>query len=229
MDDIRIGIAGAGRMGQAVSQAVDAANGVCVSKIWSRGESLAELVADSNVLVDFSLPEATADVLASVQNARIPLVTGVSGLDAAQIAAMEQASTVIPIVFDRNMSQGVTVLADLVQRAAKSLGAEFEVEIREVHHVHKLDSPSGTALKLGESIDAVRGAGGTPVRYEVERRGEVPGDHSVVFSSPTETLTFEHSVTTRQVFAEGALRAARWVVQQPPGLYQMRHVLFGDP
>jgi len=215
-------------MGQAVRQVVDAAAGVCVAGMWTRGESLVDLVADSDVLIDFSLPEASAEVLASVQRARTPLVSGVSGLDAKQMAALEQAATVVPVVFDRNMSQGVTVLADLVQRAARSLGAEFGVEIHEVHHVHKIDSPSGTALKLGESIEAERAADGSPIRYTVERRGEVPGDHAVVFSSPAETLTFKHSVTTRQVFAEGALRAARWVRQQPPGLYQMRDVLIGD-
>jgi len=110
------------------------------------------------------------------------------------------------------------------------LGAEFAVEVHETHHVHKVDSPPGTALQLGESIVAARprDIGADAVRFEVERRGEVPGDHTVIFSSPTETLTLGHSVTTRQVFADGAIRAARWVVGRPPGLYRMRDVLFND-
>ena len=108
-----------------------------------------------------------------------------------------------------------------------SLGAEFAAEIHETHHIHKIDSPSGTALKLGETIAAARAQefNEDTVRFEVERRGEVPGDHVVILASPTETLTLKHSVTTRAVFAAGALRAARWVVDQPPGLYGMRDVL----
>jgi 4-hydroxy-tetrahydrodipicolinate reductase len=215
-------------MGQTIRQVVDAADGVTVSGIWTRGESLDELVADSDVLIDFSLPEANAEVLAAVQKHRRPLVCGVSGLDGKQMASLERAAGVVPIVFDRNMSQGVSVLADLVQRAAKSLGPEFAAEIHEVHHVHKIDSPSGTALKLGEAIEAARAPDAAAVRYEAERRGEVPGDHTVILSSPTETLSLKHSVTTREVFAEGAVRAARWVLRQAPGRYRMRDVLFDD-
>ena len=209
-------------MGQTIRQVVDAADGVTVSGIWTRGESLDELVADSDVLIDFSLPEANAEVLSAVQKQRRPLVCGFSGLDGKQMASLERAAGVVPIVFDRNMSQGVSVLADLVQRAAKSLGPEFAAAIHEVHHVHKIDSPSGTALKLGEAIEAARAPDAAAVRYEAERRGEVPGDHTVILSSPTETLSLKHSVTTREVFAEGAVRAARWVLRQAPGRYRMR-------
>ncbi|MCP5089709.1 MAG: 4-hydroxy-tetrahydrodipicolinate reductase, partial [Gammaproteobacteria bacterium] len=120
------------------------------------------------------------------------------------------------------------VLQRSVREAAASLGLDFEVEISEVHHVHKKDAPSGTALKLGEAIAAARGESGTGnVRFEAERRGEIPGDHEVVMRSATECLSFAHSVTTRQVFADGALRAARWAVGQPPGRYRMSDVLFG--
>ena len=111
------------------------------------------------------------------------------------------------------------------RRAARSLGDEFTVEIHETHHVHKKDAPSGTALKLGEAI-ASASPGRGDIRYESERRGEVPGDHDVIFASATEKLILAHSVTTRQVFAEGALRAARWVVGQPSGFYGMHDVLF---
>jgi 4-hydroxy-tetrahydrodipicolinate reductase len=227
-DDIRIGVAGAGRMGQAVQRVIAAADGVCVASVWRRGEALDAIVADADVLIDFSLPAATAEVLAAVVRHRRPLVCGVSGLDAAQMESLRQAAGEIPIVFDRNMSQGISVLTDLVSRAAGSLGPEFGVVIHEVHHVHKKDAPSGTALQLGESIDAARAAfaSADAIRYDVERRGEVPGEHTVILSSPTETLTLQHSVTDRAVFAEGALRAARWVILQKPGLYRMRDVLF---
>ena len=227
---IRIGVAGAGRMGQAMQQAIDAAEDACLSRMWARGEAIDAVVAESDVLVDFSLPEANAEILAAVAKHATPLVCGVSGLDAEQMAAMQQAAKAVAIVFDRNMSQGITILEDIVRRAAATLGPEFAAEIHEIHHVHKLDSPSGTALKLGESIAAARAAddANDAVRYEVERRGENPGEHTVVFSSATETLTLRHSVSNRVVFAEGALRAARWVAKQPPGLYQMHDVLFVD-
>ena len=217
-------------MGSAIRQAVDLADDLLVSGVWTRASSLDDILATSDVLIDFSLPEANAEVLAAVSRQQKPLVCGVSGLDSEQLAAMKAVAAAVPVVFDRNMSQGVTVLDDIVQRVASSLGSEFAVEIQETHHIHKLDSPSGTALKLAESVAAGKGVDleDADIQIEVERRGEVPGDHSVILTSPTETLTFKHSVTTRQVFAEGALRAARWVVEQNPGWYQMRDVLFSD-
>lgn len=216
-------------MGKAIQQSIDLSDDLQVSGVWTRASSLDEILAASDVLIDFSLPAANAEVLEGVRKHQTPLVCGVSGLDSDQISAMQAVAATVPVVFDRNMSQGVTVLDSIVQRAASSLGPEFSVEIHETHHIHKLDSPSGTALKLAESVAAGKGvaAADAEIQFEVERRGEIAGDHSVIFSSPTETLTFKHSVTTRQVFADGALRAARWVVAQKPGWYQMRDVLFG--
>lgn len=223
---IRIGIAGAGRMGQAIKQSLQQADDLQLSNIWERGTSLDDVLTDSDVLVDFSLPEANTEILAAVVKHRKPLVCGVSGLDAKQVLAMQAAANTIPIVFDRNMSQGITVLNDVVRRVSGALGPEFAVEIHETHHVHKVDSPSGTALKLAESVAAARGEDPSAIKFEVTREGEVPGDHSIVLSSATETLSFKHSVTTRQVFADGAVRAARWVAAQQPGWYDMSHVLF---
>jgi len=218
-------------MGQAVKQAIENTGGVQLAGIWSRGESLQKIVAGADVLIDFSLPAATAEVLAVADKQRLPLVCGVSGLDSEQMRALQETAQQIPLVFDRNMSQGISVLSELAGRAARSLGAEFCAAIHEVHHVHKIDAPSGTALQLGERIVTARATGeaGDAVRYTYERRGEVPGDHTITFSSPSETLTLGHSVSNRSVFAAGALRAARWVILQPPGLYRMRDVLFaGD-
>ena len=141
---------------------------------------------------------------------------------------MQSLANDLPVLFDRNMSQGIAVLHDAVTRIAAALGDEYTVEIHETHHVHKLDSPSGTALKLAEAVAAGRGQdpAAADIKFEVERRGEVPGDHSVVLSSATERLSLNHSVTTREVFVAGALRAARWLVGQEPGFYDMRNVLF---
>lgn len=242
---IRIGIAGAGRMGLAIIKAVDHHDDLEIGSVWVRdpdtaGElstpsgalissNLEHFVEQADVIIDFSLPAATHRVVRAVRQLRKPMVCGVSGLDDAQMAALDEAADSIPLVYDRNMSQGIAVLQDLVQRAARSLGDEFAIEIHETHHIHKKDAPSGTALKLGEAVLRAKDvANDDAIRYESERRGEVPGDHDVIFSSPTERLSLRHSVTTRQVFAEGALRAARWVISQSPGLYGMHNVLFDD-
>ncbi len=216
-------------MGQAIAAALQQQQDMELAGTWGRGDDLESLVADADVVIDFSLPGGTMQVLDAVQQHQTPLVCGVSGLDDAQMARIDDAARSVPLVYDRNMSLGVAVLTRSVHEAAKTLGLDFEVAISEVHHVHKKDAPSGTALKLGESVAAARGEEGTgSVTFASERRGEVPGDHEVVMSSPTERLTFAHSVTTREVFADGALRAARWAIGQSAGRYSMSDVLFGE-
>ncbi len=213
-------------MGQAIAASIEQQADLELAGIWTRDGDLDAVVAAADVVIDFSLPEGTAAVLDAVVRHNKPLVCGVSGLDDAQMELLDRASAQIPVVYDRNMSLGIAVLEHSVREAAASLGLDFEIEISETHHIHKKDAPSGTALKLGEAVAEARGKDGT-VRFEVERRGEVPGDHEVVMRSPTERLTFAHSVTTRQVFADGALRAARWASGRAAGLYGMRDVLFG--
>lgn len=217
-------------MGQAIAKAVTSADDLELAGLWHRNESLDAIAGNSDVLVDFSLPAAQADVLAALQRFPQPLVCGVSGLDTAQVDMLQELAERTAVVYDRNMSQGIAVLNDVVQRVARSLGPEFGITIHETHHVHKLDSPSGTALKLAEAVASGQGVepSAADIAFDVERRGEVPGDHSVAWSSPTESLTLAHSVTTRDVFAAGALRAARWAVSQPPGWYSMHDVLFGS-
>ena len=214
-------------MGKAIAAGLDGQEDMELAGLWGRGDDLDALVSAADVVIDFSLPDGTAEVLEAVLRQQKPLVCGVSGLDDAQVARLDEVAGRVPLVYDRNMSLGIAVLERSVREAAASLGADFEVEISEVHHVHKKDAPSGTALKLGEAIAQARGEQGTgSVSFASERRGEVPGDHEVVMRSATETLTFAHSVTSRQVFADGAIRAGRWVVRQKPGRYTMRDVLF---
>ena len=213
-------------MGQAIVACIDDQPDLALSGVWTRGGDLDTVVASCDVMIDFSLPEATTGILEAILRHKRPLVCGVSGLSPTQLAALDQAATRVPIVYDRNMSLGVAVLERAVRQAAAALGPDFVCEIAETHHIHKKDAPSGTALKLGEAIAEARGESGTgSVHFEVERRGEVPGDHEVVMRSASERLTFAHSVTNRRVFAEGAVRAARWVVQQAPGHYRMGDVL----
>lgn len=240
----KIAVAGAGRMGQAIVRLSGNAADLAVTGVWARdpskidfdtasdiivSDNLDELLAVADVLIDFSLPDATLDVLEAAVRQNTALVSGVSGLDAAQMAAMDKAAASIPVLHDRNMSQGIAVLDSVIRQVAKSIGPQFDVEIHETHHIHKKDAPSGTALLLGEAIQSARGADSpADIHYESERLGEVPGDHSVIFTSKNERLEFSHSVTTRDVFAEGALVAARWLAGQKSGRYSMQDVLFAD-
>lgn len=217
-------------MGKAIAQSIEQHSELGLVGIWTRGGDIDALVAAADVIVDFSMPDGTEAVVDAALKYKKPLVCGVSGLSDKQMAKLAGAGTEIPVVFDRNMSMGIAVLARTVRDAAASLGADFSVAISETHHIHKKDAPSGTALQLGEVIAASRGESGTgKIRFESERRGEVPGDHEVVMSTASERLSFAHSVTTRQVFVDGALRAVQWLVEQPPGLYDMQSVLFTKP
>lgn len=228
-------------MGQAIAASLAAHEDLRLAGVWVRdphnisGLDLPEsaaisgdverIAAAADVIIDFSLPEATGDVLAAVTSQGKPLVCGVSGLTRTQLQKLDAAAESVAVVYDRNMSLGIAVLESLVRQAATALGDDYAVEIHETHHVHKLDAPSGTALKLGEAVAAARGTDPQAIQYEVERRGEVPGEHTVFLSTPHERLSLGHSVTSRQVFADGAIRAARWVVEQPPGRYTMQDVL----
>jgi 4-hydroxy-tetrahydrodipicolinate reductase len=228
-------------MGQALMASIAAREDLRLASIWVRegqratgldiasevvvSDDLDQVTRAADVVIDFSLPGATNHVLAAAAALGKPLICGVSGLSDEQLDQMNMTAQTVAVVYDRNMSLGVAVLEDLVRRASGVLGREFDVEVRETHHIHKIDAPSGTALKLGAAIAAARGTDPGEICYAVERRGEVPGEHTVILSSATEQLTLAHSVTTRQVFADGALRAARWVIDKPPGRYSMRDVL----
>ncbi len=214
-------------MGEVIAALIDADDSLAHAGTWRRGDDLGELANAADVLVDFSLPEATDDVIRAVVETGTPLVCGVSGLAERQLHALDEAARSLPIVYDRNMSQGVAVLTAAVRQVAAALGPEFAVRIEETHHVHKKDAPSGTALMLGEALADARGVELGSIDIASERRGEVPGDHAVVFTTPSERLCLSHSVTTRDVFAAGALKAARWVVGRRPGRYAMHDVLFG--
>lgn len=226
---LAIAVAGAGRMGQSIATLVEQQSDLELTGIWSRGGDLDSLVADADVVVDFSLPEGTMQVIDAVVKAGKPLVCGVSGLDETQAKALSEAARSIPLLYDRNMSQGIAALAAVMTRVAASLGPEFAASVEETHHVHKKDAPSGTAIMLSEALAAARSEQPADIPVRSERRGEVPGDHSVNLSTARETITLSHSVTSRDVFAEGAIRAARWLVDgRNSGLYSMKDVLFGE-
>ncbi len=222
----RMAIAGTGRMAMAVAAALERDGDTEVAGHWSRGGDLSALLANADVLVDFTLPEATTAIAEACEDRRCPLVCGVTGLDAAGEAAIERAAAAIPVVYDRNMSVGIAALTAALPELAAALGPGYRVAISETHHVHKKDAPSGTALKLGEALTAA--LPDVSIDYSSERRGEVPGDHEVCFESASETVRLAHSVVTRDVFADGAVRAARWVLGRAPGRYAMRDVLSAE-
>ena len=217
---LKIAVLGTGRMGRQVASFVDASEDCEVAGVWSRANAgdLDELLRGSDVAIDFTLPQATAGVVAAARQNETPLVCGVTNVAQAEHAAMASAAAEIPILYERNMSVGIAVMLNLAQRAAERLGTGFSIGIQETHHVHKKDAPSGTALMLREALHDER------IGIESRREGDVVGDHTIRFASEMETLEIRHHVNDRRAFAEGAVVAARWLVAQPPGLYRMASI-----
>ena len=213
-------------MGQAVAELVQQDDDLQLAGIWSRGGDLETIAADADVIIDFSLPEATSEVVRVALQCGLPLVCGVTGQAADELSLLHDAAAEIPVVQARNTSQGIALLSEMMSRFGSCLGPEFRSRIEETHHLHKKDKPSGTAVQLRSALSAARGVETSDIPVHAERKGEVTGDHSVIFESATETLTISHSAKSRSVFAEGAITAARWIVEQRnPGLYAMSDVL----
>ncbi len=217
-----------GRMGQAIAAAVADDPGFAIDE------------DHGDVLVDFSAPAALQASLDRALSAGIPILIGTTGLDDLAERRIAEAAGQIAVLRAANTSLGVAVLADLVERAAAVLGSDWDIEIQDVHHRAKADSPSGTALALGEAAASGRGAGlkaergrdGTGLRREPGaigfasvRGGTVVGDHDVLFLGPDERLVLCHRAESRAIFARGALAAARFLAGRPAGLYSMRDVL----
>ncbi|HKW80828.1 MAG TPA: 4-hydroxy-tetrahydrodipicolinate reductase, partial [Casimicrobiaceae bacterium] len=210
------------------------------------GADVAAALRQADVLIDFTRPAATVAHAAACAAAGVGAVIGTTGLGEGEEKGLIAASKTIPLVYAPNMSVGVNVLLELVGIAARRLGADYDVEIVEMHHRHKIDAPSGTALALGESVASSLGRNlerdGVFARQGVTgerksgsigfaslRGGDVVGDHSVVFAGPGERVELSHRASSRNTFAQGALRAARFVAERraarAPGVYGMRDVL----
>lgn len=188
----------------------------------SRSEPLEKVINKGDILIDFTLPDGTENHLRLACEHKKPIVIGTTGLNETQMKKIEEASKIIPIVYAANMSIGVNVLFHLIEETTRSLENTFQIEIEETHHVHKLDKPSGTAKEM---MASVKHAGGNVEKITSKRDGEVVGDHTIWFRSPTENLGISHHAIERKIFAEGALKAAQWLLQKNPGLYTMRNVL----
>ncbi len=205
-------------------------------------EDLAAVTDRFDVLVDFTAPAATAAHLAVCRAAGKRMVIGTTGLDAAQKAELQAAAAEIAIVFAPNMSVGVNLCFKLAEIAARVLGDSTDIEIIEAHHRHKVDAPSGTAVRLGEIVAAALGRdlaecavygrqGHTGPRerktigFETIRAGDIVGDHTLMFAGDGERVEITHKASSRMTFASGAMRAAAWVTGKGPGLYDMQDVL----
>lgn len=249
---IRIAIAGAlGRMGRRMTDAVQADPRLALAARFHRpgvdGDGLAsrdEALATADVVIDFTSPAASADLARYCAKRGGPaLVIGSTGFDAAELAVIAEAAKTIPIVRSGSFSLGLNMLVGLVEQAARALDPDdWDAEIFEAHHRHKIDAPSGTALMLGQAAAAGRGVelgkverrardgavGARPageIGFAVMRGGNIVGEHSVSFCAEGETVILSHSAGDRIMFARGAIAAALWVAARAPGEYDMRDVL----
>ena len=238
----KIGIIGSkGRMGAALTAAIADA-GCTLAGGADQGDDVAALVGASDVLVDFSAPAALEATLDACIAAGKPIVIGTTGLEERHHYLIDNASQEIPVLQTGNTSLGVNMLAHLVKEAAGKLGDDWDIEIAEMHHRHKVDAPSGTALLLGEAAAAGRGIdlaansergrdGITGARaqgaigFASLRGGGGAGDHSVILAGEGESITLSHRAEDRSIFAKGAVKAALWLAGQSNGRYDMKGVL----
>ena len=266
MIEMRAIVAGAGgRMGRALVRAIAASDTVALCAALERpgadvigkdagalaglepnglavSDQALEAFVDGGGVLDFTAPENTVALSELAAQARIPHIIGTTGLGDEHLAAIRAAARHAPIVLSGNMSLGVNLLAVLVRQATRALGPGWDIEIAEMHHRHKVDAPSGTALLLGQAAAEGRGValddvkvggrdgrtGARPqaaIGFAALRGGSVVGDHTVVIAGEGERIELTHRAESREIFAAGALRALLWARAQEPGLYGMADVL----
>jgi 4-hydroxy-tetrahydrodipicolinate reductase len=263
---LRLAITGAGgRMGKTLTEMIRETDGLTLGAAFERSDSsllgvdAGELVGlgpigvpvqsdvqaaldQFDLLIDFSVPEATLALLPVLAAAGKKMVIGTTGFDAAGQAAIEAAGEQIAILKAPNMSVGVNVVFKLIEIAASVLGDDVDVEVIEAHHRHKIDAPSGTAVRMGEILadtlgrnlaqDAIYGRQGTTgprdrstIGFATVRGGDIVGDHTVLYAGAGERIEITHRAQSRANFAQGALRAARFLADKPNGVFDMQNVL----
>lgn len=184
-----------------------------------------EIIKDADVLIEFTNPSATLEHLDLAVKYKKAMVIGTTGLNPQQAQKVKQATANIPIVFSPNMSLGVNLVFRLVKEATQKLPRDYKVDIAEAHHIHKKDAPSGTAKRLAELIKQTPGRENEEINIDSIRKDEIIGDHQVRFEGPQDCIIIKHSAKARDVFAQGALEAAKFVIKQNPGLYDMQDVI----
>jgi 4-hydroxy-tetrahydrodipicolinate reductase len=215
-------IGAAGRMGKTVLDLAQSDREIEIAAQCDLGDAIEPAMKNCDVAIDFSQADSSDEICCAALKHGKPLVIGTTGHSQQQRKTIEQTAQSVPIVLASNFSVGVNVLFWLTQKAAELLGEDFNPEIVETHHTMKKDAPSGTAKTLGEILKAVRSS---EIPIQSVREGDVVGEHAVMFSGPGESLELTHRAANRGIFAAGALRAAKWVINKPPGLYSMQHVL----
>ena len=239
----RIAINGSkGKMGQALIEAINSSSQSDFGAGFDKGDNLIDLISNFEVLIDFSRPEASLNALAVCKDAGKAMVIGTTGFTDSELELIAQASKEIPIVFAPNMSVGVNLTLKILETSAKVIGPDSSIEIIEAHHRYKVDSPSGTALKMGEVIAnalgrdlsecAVYGREGieeprdmNTIGFSSIRGGDVVGEHTVAFFMDGERVEITHKASSRMIYANGAVRAANWLSDKSSGLYSMQDVL----
>jgi len=266
MAEIRIGVVGcAGRVGRMLVADIAATEGCALAGGVARpgssvlgqdvgelagigrlgiavGDNAEALLRGSDVAIEFTTPAATAEHATLAARLGKPVVIGTTGLHGAEEEAVREAARQVPIVWAANTSLGINLLMGLVEQVASRLGPDWDIEIMEMHHRHKVDAPSGTALALGRAAATARGArfdevaqrgrdgitGPRPagaIGFAALRGGDNIGEHHVLFAGLGEQLELTHRATNRGIYSKGAVRAALWVAGKPPGLYGMKEVL----
>ena len=239
----RIAINGSkGKMGQTLIEAINLNENVDLGIGLDKGDSLNNSLEDFDVLIDFSRPDATLNALSICESSGKAMVIGTTGFSDDELEVIIQASKDIPIVFAPNMSIGVNLTLKLLETSAKVIGPDSSIEIIEAHHRYKVDSPSGTALKMGEIVAnalgrnladcAIYGREGieeprdlNSIGFSSIRGGDVVGEHTVAFFMEGERVEITHKASSRMIYANGAVRAANWLHNKPNGLYSMQDVL----
>ena len=239
----RIAINGSkGKMGQALIEAINSSSQSDFGAGFDKGDNLIDSLKNFEVLIDFSRPEASLNALVVCKDAGKAMVIGTTGFTDSELELIGQASKEIPIVFAPNMSVGVNLTLKILETSAKVIGPDSSIEIIEAHHRYKVDSPSGTALKMGEVIAnalgrdlsecAVYGREGieeprdmNTIGFSSIRGGDVVGEHTVAFFMDGERVEITHKASSRMIYANGAVRAANWLSDKSSGLYSMQDVL----
>lgn len=241
-----------GRMGRAVTELINGSDtlrivaGVDVNTAATAPtckfpvyQTINEFPDKADVIIDFSHHTALASLLEYAKTANMPIVVCTTGHTEEERALMQESAKDIPVFFSRNMSLGINLLAELCRKAAKTLGIAFDVEIIEKHHNQKLDAPSGTALMLAEALaeeredtkfvydrhDRMQKRDKKEIGIHAVRGGTIVGEHEVIFAGNNEIITLSHSATSREIFANGAMKAAEFIVDKLPGMYDMSDVI----
>ena len=243
MNQLRILVTGCkGRMGQAVIHAVEADANAVVGACVDMGDSLDDALPKCDAVIDFTSHHFSSELVAACVRHRKALIMGTTGHTAEEMAQIREASKVIPLVLAPNFSVGVNTLFWLTRQAARILGEPFDLEVVEMHHRMKTDSPSGTARRLVEILCEESGVSydkdtrhgrfgdvGARTKKEIGvhalRGGDVVGDHTVIFANVGERVELTHKASSRDTFANGSVRAAKWLAGKPAGIYDMQDVL----